>query len=468
MKRSQTGRLGLLVVMLAQLMVTLDATVVNVALPKIDAGLHFHGAALSWVLNAYVLAFGGLLLLGGRLGDSYGRRRVLLVGLALFTAASLAGGFAQSPAELIIARVVQGVGAALGAPSALALVTGSAADEADRHRRLALFTAVSVSGGSVGLVLGGLVTEAISWRWTLFINVPIGLIALTAAPRLIAETPAHRGRFDMVGAITAVGTATGAVYAIINASSHGWASPATLIAFLAAAVSLIVLLAAESRVPDPMLRLGLLRHRSRVAALIVVTLAFGAQNGMFFLIVQYLQLQSGFSPLRAGAAFLPLTLGVLAMSRVVARLVARFGARRLVLVGVTLLSASFLSMSFVPAHGPYAVWLFLPLAVNGLGMGALFMPAASLVVADVPSHETGAASGLLQTTQQLGGAIGLAVIASVYTAAHHGASFVDGITPALLTATGLSLSGALIVALLVPRQRVTPAGAAPIPEKEHV
>jgi EmrB/QacA subfamily drug resistance transporter len=455
----------LALILTAQLMMTLDATVVNVALPRIDTGLHFSTGSLSWVLNAYTLTFGGLLLLGGRLGDAYGRRRVMLTGLALFTGASLLGGFALSPAWLIATRAVQGVGAALAAPSALTLAKRTARDERERHRALALFNAVSVSGGSVGLVVGGLVTQFISWRWTLFINVPIGATVLLFAPRLVAEASRHRSQFDVIGAFSAVGAATGLVYAVTEAPAKGWSSPETITGFAVAAVLFVVLGRTESRVPDPVLRPALLRDRSRVASLTLVTLAFGAQSGMFFLMVQYVQRVLGLRPLEAGLAFLPLTLGVLGVSRVIPRLAGRFGARAMVLFGASLLTIGMGWLIAIRSGSTYPGTVFVPLLLIGAGVGSLFTPAAAFVVGGVRPSEAGAASGLLQTTQQLGGAIGLAIVASVYAAGASPHAFLPGLRPALATGTGLVAAGIAAFAVLA-RQRPPEADGAELTEPQ--
>lgn len=313
---SRRAAIGIAVVLVAQLMLLLDSTIVNVALPKISTDLGFGPASLSWVLNAYTLAFGGLLLLGGRLGDAFGRLKVFEAGLALFTLSSLLGGLAQSPTMLIAARAAQGIGAALTAPGVLALVTTSARDEAARHRALALFSAVSVGGGTLGLVLGGLVTEYGSWRWTLFINVPIGIAVLALARRFVTETPRHPGRFDFIGAVTATGAAIAVVWALTEAPDKGWTSPQTIGGLVLAAALATVLARTERRVTHPLLRPDLLRGRRRIGGLVIVTLVFGAQISTLFLLVQYLHEVLAFSPLVAGLAFLPMTLAIFGLSRI--------------------------------------------------------------------------------------------------------------------------------------------------------
>ena len=306
---------GIAIVLVAQLMIVLDATVVNVALPRIDADLSFGPAALSWVLNAYTLAFGGLLLLGGRLGDVFGRLRAFQVGLAIFTVASALGGFAQTPGQLVATRALQGVGAALAAPSVLALLTTSAPDEAARNRAFALFGAVSSGGASIGLILGGLLTDVGSWRWTLFINVPLGLVVLLLVGRFVDETPRRSGRFDLVGAASATIGAVSLVWALIGAPEHGWGSARTIGGFVLGAALLLLLARTETRHPHPMVQPHLVRSRRRVGALAAMALIIGANLSMFFLVVQYIQLVLGFGPLATGIAFLPFSLGIFGMSR---------------------------------------------------------------------------------------------------------------------------------------------------------
>jgi EmrB/QacA subfamily drug resistance transporter len=440
---------GIAIVLVAQLMLVLDMTVVNVGLPAIDADLGFGPANLSWVLNAYSLAFGGLLLLGGRLGDVYGRLRVFEIGLALFTASSLLGGLAQSPGWLVAARATQGIGAALAAPGVLALLTTSAPDQAARNRALALFAAVSSGGASLGLLLGGFVTDVGSWRWTLFINVPIGIAVLALARRFVTETPSRPGRFDVVGAVTSTLGAVSIVWALIGAPEHGWTSARTIGGLVVGGLLLLALAATERRVAHPMLRPELLRSRSRIGALAVMTMVVGAQFSMFFLVVQYFQQVLDFGPMASGFAFLPLTLGIFAVSRVTPRLMATFGARPLLLVGTLGLAGSFVWLSDVSTSSAYATAVLGPMLLNGASAGLVFMPVTATVLTGVEPEHAGAASGLLQTTQQLGGAVGLAVIVSVYAAGAVPGEFVPGARGAFLTSATMALlafgSAALIL-----------------------
>lgn len=443
---------GIAIVLVAQLMLVLDATVVNVALPRIDTDLGFGPASLSWVLNAYTLAFGGLLLLGGRLGDVRGRLRLFEIGLALFTLASALGGLAQTPGQLVAARAAQGVGAALAAPSVLALLTTSAPDEAARNRAFALFAAVSSGGASIGLLLGGLLTDVGSWRWTLFINVPIGIVVLVLARRFVDETERRPGRFDVVGAVTATLGAVSIVWALIGSPEHGWTSARTLGGFAFGAALIAILVVTERRVAHPMVQPRLLRNRQRVGGLAMMALVVGGQLSMFFLVVQYLQRVLGFGPMASGLAFLPLSLGIFAMSRVTPSLVARFGTRPLMIVGSTGLATSFVLLSTAGVGDTYLGAVFAPMLLNGLSAGLVFMPVTATILAGVEPEHAGAASGLLQTTQQLGAAVGVAAIVSVYAAGAVPGEFVPGAQAAFLTAATFSAL-ALLVAVVVLRPR---------------
>ena len=457
--------LGAAIVLIAQLMLILDTTIVNVALPRIDDGLGFGASRLSLVVNGYGLAFGAFMLVGGRLGDLYGRRRVFQLGLAVFTLSSLLGGLAQSPQWLIAARAVQGVGGALIAPGVLALLTTSATDETARNRALARFSAVGIGGGALGLLLGGVLTQYASWRWTLLVNVPLGVAVLLCVPGLVAETPRRRQPFDLAGAALTVAASVSVVWGLIGAPEHGWSSPRTLGALIAGAALVAVLAATERRVGSPLLDPALLHDRGRVGALIVTTVVFAGQFAMFFLGAQYVQRVLGLSPLAAGAAFLPMTAGILASSRFVPRLVGRFGARALLLTGTTALVVCFAWLSLADAHSSYWTAVFGPVLLNGLAAGLTFMPAASLVLGRVAPEQAGAASGMLQTVQQLGGALGLAVIASVYAGQSVPGQFVPGFGPALLTCSGFALLSVLTALLVVPargRDSGEPSTAAPV------
>lgn len=440
--------IAIALVLTAQLMLVLDATVVNVALPRIGTDLGFGPASLSWVLNAYALAFGGLLVLGGRLGDAYGRLRMFEIGLAVFTAASIAGGLAQSPEMLLGARALQGLGAALAAPSTLALLTTSAKDEPGRLRALALFGAVSSGGLSLGLLLGGVVTDLGSWRWTLFINVPIGLVVLGLVGRFVTETARQRGRFDVLGALTATGGAVVIVWSLIGAPEHGWGSTRTLAGLALGALLLVGLVLAERRVAHPLIAPALLRDRSRVGALIAMALVVGGQLSMFYLVVQFTQRVLGFGPLAAGLAFLPLSLTVFTMSRFSPRLVGRFGPTRMLMLGSLGLVGGYLWLSRADEATTYASGVLGPMLLIGLSMALCFMPITSLALAGVEPAQAGSASGLLQTTQQLGSAVGIAVIVSVYAGNAVPGQFVPGLAQAMTASAVFAALTFLVAATL--------------------
>jgi EmrB/QacA subfamily drug resistance transporter len=448
-RSSRAGNAGLWLVMLAQLMLVLDATVVNVALPHIAVDLRFSPAQLSWVLNAYALAFGGVLLLGGRVGDVLGRRRTFLMGVGAFTAFSLLGGLAASPVVLVVARALQGLGAAFAAPSVLALVTTSAKDDGARHRALALFSAIASMGGALGLILGGILTDAANWRWTLFINVPIGALILVAVPRLVDETPRRSGRFDVLGAVTATGGAVAIVWALLQAADFGWADARTIGGLAVGAALLAALGVTELRVAHPLLRPELLRSPSRLSALAAMAATFGGMLAMFFLMVQYLEDVLRLSPLVTGLAFLPMPLSIFAVSRIISRLVERFGPERLVTAGALLRVVGFLPLTQLGPGTPFAV-IVGALLCTGISAGLTFMPLTTLALRDVEPEHAGAASGLFQTMQQLGGAVGLAIVASTYAAFAVPGDFLAGGRAGFVSAailSGLALIAAVALSL---------------------
>ncbi|MCW2759130.1 MAG: major facilitator superfamily 1 [Nocardioidaceae bacterium] len=451
-RKRRRATIGLFLVLGAQLMLVLDASVVNVGLPRIAADLHFDPASLSWVLNIYALAFGGLLVLGGRLGDAFGRLRAFEVGLVVFTLASALGGLAPTAGLLLAARALQGVGAALAAPSTLALLTSNAPDEPSRLRALGLFGAVSSAGLSVGLILGGVLTDVGSWRWSLFINVPVGIAVVTLTRRFVTETVRRPVRFDVLGAIAATGGAVSIVWSLLGAPEHGWGSGRTLGGLAAGAVLLVALALIERRVSSPLLPPALLRHRPRVGALLAMALVVGAQFSSFYLLVQFLEGVLDLGPLATGAAFLPLTGMIFVMSRITPRLVPRIGAPRMLMIGTALAVLSFLWMSRLDGSSTYPVALLAPLVLNGIGMGMVFMPITATVLGGVSPEDAGSASGLLQTTQQLGAAVGSAVIVSVF-ADHAGGTLVSGLHPAFMVATTFALGAFAIGGALVLSER---------------
>lgn len=460
---SRRPAIGLALVLAVQLMLILDMTVVNVALPRIRTDLGFTPSALSWVLNAYTLAFGGLLLLGGRLGDVYGRRRTFLVGLGIFTVGSLLGGLAPTSELLVLARAGQGVGAAIAAPSVLALLTTAAPDQAARNRALALFSAVSSAGGSLGLILGGGLTGYASWRWSLFINVPLAVVVLLLVPRFVAETPRQRGRFDIVGAVTATLGSASLVFGFINAPDHGWSSAGTIGAFALAVVLLTTFVANERRVRAPLLALGLLRSRMRTGAVLVMALFVGAQFAFFFFTVQFMQAVLGYGALRSGFAFLPLTLLIFATSRITPRLVGRFGVRPLIMTGLVLVAVANLWLARLGPSSSYLPHLLGPMILTGVGAGLGFMPLTVAVLSDVEPEHAGTASGLLQMAQQIGGSLGLAVLVTVYASQTVPGQVVTGMSSSFRTAAGFIVVALMLAGVLLGRPQ--PGHAAEVTEE---
>ncbi|MFE2068761.1 MFS transporter [Streptomyces sp. NPDC059467] len=407
-------RSALLVIVTAYMMVGVDSTVVNVALPDIQQDLGFSRTGLSWVLNAYTLAFGGLLLLGGRVGDIVGRRRTLGTGALLFALSSLLGGIAGAGGWLLAARALQGVGAALIAPSTLALITTNFPPGPRRHHALSVYSSMAGIGGSAGLVLGGMLTSWASWRWALLINVPIGIALFLALPRFVTETPRHAGRFDLAGALTGTAGTTSLVYAFIRVSEEGWSDTQALLGFSCAVALLFGFALIESRAGQPIMPLGLFADRDRAGGYLTVMLLPAGMFGAFYFLTLICQQVLEYSPLRAGFAFLPMTLTMFAVVRVLPRLLARFGAKPLLLTGIVLLAvAGGWLWRLRPGDG-YATGLLGPLLLLGAGVGLSFMPLNATILARIEPREAGAASGLLQTLQWLGGTLGLAVLVTVY------------------------------------------------------
>jgi EmrB/QacA subfamily drug resistance transporter len=418
--RSGGRRLGvaLLVIAAAQLMVVLDATIVNVALPHVQRALGFSGGGLEWVVNAYALAFGGLLLLGGRAGDLLGRRRMFIAGLLLFAVASLAGGLATSQAWLLAARAVQGAGAAIVAPAALSLIATTFPEGPPRSRAMGVYAAMSVVGGSVGLLVGGLLVSYASWRWVLFVNVPIGIAVALAAPWALPDVARRPGRFDLPGAVTGTAGIAALVYGLSNAAtspdgtSH-WAD-AKVIATLSAAVALLAAFVfIEARTRNALLPLRLLRNRDRAGANLMLLGVGTALFSVFFFMTLFVQDVWGYSAIRTGVAFLPLLGGVLALSGAASQLVARIGARPLLVTGAAACAGGLYWLSLITEHGTYAGGLLGPILVIGAGLGCMFVPLTLVSLAGVPDADSGVASSLLNTGEQVGGAIGLAVLGTV-------------------------------------------------------
>ncbi|MCM3920717.1 MFS transporter [Frankia sp. AiPs1] len=419
-QEARRARIALVTIVTCQLMLVLDITIVNVALPRIRESLGFTATDLAWVINAYTLAYGGLLLLGGRAGDLLGRRATLLGGIALFTVASLLGGLSTAPWMLVAARVGQGVGAACASPNALALIAANFPPGPARTRAMGAWAAVAGVGGSIGLIAGGMLTTWLSWRWVMFINVPFGLAILLLAPRFLRTPPRREGRFDVAGALcSVVGLASG-VYGFLRASAAGWADGRTLGAFLLAVLALAALVVVESRAAQPVVPLRLIAEASRARTYLLLLLLTGSMLSMFFFGTQVLQEVLGLSALRAGLAFLPLSLGILVSASRASRLLPRVGPKPLMLVGAALSTGAMLWLAQVSATSSYTSVVLGPLLLFGAGLGLLFVPLSVSLVAGVPAEHSGAAASMMVTTQQVGGSLGLAVLVTVFgSAARH-------------------------------------------------
>src|SRR5438132_2491919 len=409
---------ALVVLCLGQLMIVLDVTVVNVALPTIQRQLHFSQASLAWVVNAYLLTFGGLMLLAGRMGDIVGRKKIFVAGITAFTVASLLCGLANSEGLLIAARFVQGAAAAFMASMILGILVVMFPEPRDRGVAMSLYAFVASSGGSIGLLVGGLLTETLSWHWIFFINLPIGLIALLFGVVLIEQSPGlgFRHGVDLLGAMLAVAAPTLAVYTIVKASEWGWASDRT-IAFGAGALALLgAFLFTEARVRNPLMPLRIFRSRTRSVANSVRALFAVGMFGAFFMGALYFQHVLGYSAIQTGLAFLPLnlTIGVFSLG-ITARIMARIGLKATFIPGLVLVGLALVLFSRMPVHGEYIADVLPPMLEFGLGAGLGFAPGVSLAMADAGPSEAGAASGLANVTLQLGAALGLAVLASIST-----------------------------------------------------
>ena len=410
--------LALFVIATAQLMVILDSAIVNVALPHIQRALGFTGNGLEWVVTAYAVTFGGLLLLGGRSGDLLGRRRIFIAGLLLFSGASLLGGFATSQSWLLAARAIQGVGGAMVAPTALALITTTFPQGPQRNRAMGVYAAMSGGGAALGLIAGGLLTTYLSWRWVLFVNVPIGIVTAIAARYVLTESTRRRGRFDLPGAIAVTAGVALLVYGLSNAStdqqgvSH-W-TDAKVLASLAAAVVLLVAFALiEWRSKHALMPVRILANRSRTGAYLVMLILATAMFGIFFFLTIFVQEVLGYSALRSGLAFLPFAGVVVVASGIVSQIISRTGARPLMIGGAAITAGGMFWFSHLTIHSGYVGGLLGPMLVTSVGLGMLFVPVSLVALTQVRGEDSGVASSLLNTGQQVGGAIGLAALGTV-------------------------------------------------------
>ena len=405
--------LGLL--SLAQFVVVLDASIVNVALPSIGRALDFSQSNLAWVVNAYVLTFGGFLLLGGRMADLLGRRRVFMGGLILFALASLAGGFAETEGQLIAARAVQGLGAAILSPAALSIVTTMFRDGAERNKALGVWGAVAGSGGAAGVLLGGVLTDTLGWEWVLWVNVPIGIGAAAVTPALIAESrsTSQTRHFDAWGAITVTAGLSILVYALVDATDVGWGSAQTIGLLALSAALLAAFVAIELRSSAPLVPFRIFRLRTLTGANVVGLLVGASLFSMFFFISLYMQQVLGFSAIKSGFSYLPLALTIIVSAGIASQLVTRIGFKPVLITGMAFVAAGLLWFSQVSTDGSYASDVLGPSLLAAVGLGFSFVTTTIAAVSGVEERESGLASGLINTSQQIGGALGLAVLATI-------------------------------------------------------
>jgi len=463
--------LALAVIGVAQLMIILDASIVNIALPHAQAALHIRDADRQWALTAYTLTFGGLLLLGGRVTDYVGRKRTFLIGLGGFAAASALGGAAQSAGWLFAARGVQGVFAALLAPAVLSLITTTFTEARERARAFAVYGAISGTGAALGLIAGGALTEFLSWRWTLFVNAPIAVAVAFASLPLLRESRAAGDRqLDVPGAVIATAGLALLVYGFTEASLHGWTAAFTLTLIGVAVVLLVGFVAWEGRAANPMLPLRIVLDRNRGGSYLSFFLTTIAMFATFLFLTYYFQDVLGYSALRAGVAFLPFPAGIIASSTIASRTLPRFGPRVLAAAGFVLAALGMLWLTQLSPDSSYAAHVVPAEILISLGMGHIFVPLSSTALLGVPDHDAGAASALVNTAQQVGGSLGVAFLNTIATsatasyAASHGGPSTAAVVHGFTTAFGIDV-GILVVALaavvsLVRWHTAAPAGAA--------
>lgn len=452
--------IALAVLAVAQFMVVLDASIVNVALPSIQRDLGFSESSLQWVVNAYTLVFGGFLLLGGRAADLFGRRRIFIVGLALFSVASLAGGFATTSGQLIAARAVQGLGAAIVSPAALSIVTTTFTEGAERNKALGIWGALAGAGGAVGVLMGGMLTEWAGWEWVLFVNVPIGVTAAVVAPRFVRESRSHeKTSMDVAGAVSVTAGLVVLVYALVDANDAGWGSAQT-IGLLALSVALIAaFVAIELRTKHPIMPLTIFRNRNVASADAVALLVGASLFSMFFFISLYLQQVLGFSALDAGLSYLPLSAAIILSAGGASQLVTRVGPKPVLVSGLVLTTIGLVLFTQISANGSFAGDVLLPSVIVAVGLGLSFVSLTILAVAGISHDEAGMASGLLNTSQQVGGALGLAVLSTVASsyisgqAAGGPAVLTEAFQRAFAVGAGFAALGVILAVLVVPRVR---------------
>jgi len=467
--RAGPGWLVLSLVLVGQFMVVLDASIVNVALPSIQRDLHFSTTSLQWIVNAYTLTFAGFMLLGGRAADLFGRRKIFLLGLTLFTASSLVGGMAQNESWLVTARAAQGLGAAILAPATLTILTATFAEGPARARALGAWSAVSSAGASAGALFGGILTEYLSWRWILFVNVPIGVVALVMARRFVPESKAevtHR-HLDLAGAVTVTAGLVALVYAIVRTETYSWGSAEVLVPLAFGLGLLAFFVYLQARVSKaPLVPLRIFRLRSVAGGNLVMFLMFGALFGSWYFETLFMQHVLGYSPLQAGLAFLPQTLLIAAGAQVTARLVPRFGPRPLIVLGTLVAAAGLGWLAMISPQSTFVGELLGPFLLIGLGMGLAVTPIAVAGTSGVPVQDAGLASGLLNTSRTVGASLGLAALATLAadhtssvlagvlpTRAHVASALTDGYALAFAVAAGLLVATAAVAMATLPSMR---------------
>ncbi len=458
-KRAKNLALALLA--MAQFVVVLDASIVNVALPSIGTDLDFAQEDLSWVVNSYTLVFGGFLLLGGRLADLLGRRRMFIWGMWLFALASLAGGLAQTDLMLIVARSFQGLGAALISPAALAIVTTTFAEGAERNKALGVWGAVAGSGGAAGVLLGGILTDSLGWEWVLFVNVPIGIAAALVAPRILLESrDRSRSSFDIAGAVSVTAGLSLLVYALVDANNAGWGSTQTLVLGGVAIALLAAFVAIEQRTRFPLVPFSIFKLRTLRGANVIGLLLGMSLFSMFFFISLYMQQVLDYEPLEAGLAYLPLAGLIVLSAGAASALVTRIGFKPPLVAGLLMIAGALVWFAQVSATGgTYVGDILFPSMLAGVGLGLAFVPVTIAAVTGISGEEAGLASGLINTSQQVGGALGLAVLATVATGTTNdvfasgernpAVALTEGFQDAFLVGAGMALLAAVLAAVLI-------------------
>jgi EmrB/QacA subfamily drug resistance transporter len=438
-RRTAHPGLVLLVIAGAQMMVVLDGTIVNIALPSMGKYFDKSQTDMTWALNAYTLAFGGLLLLGGRMGDIFGRRRMFIFGLGLFTLGSFLAGIAPNFGLLLTGRAIQGVGGAIASPTALSLITTEFEEGEARTKALGVYAAVSGAGAALGLLLGGILTNYLSWRWVLFVNVPIGIALMTGAFLYLHESDRLKGKFDFVGALLSVAGMVATVYGFIHVAHTGWSNTETFVVFASAIVLLVGFVYYEARVvAEPMMPMRIFENRNRGGAYLVMFVVGAAMFGMFYFITFFIQGVRDYSALKSGFAFLPVALTIGITSQIVARILGRVGIKPLLITGTILITLALLWFSTVDPHSGYVTKLLPGMIVLAVAMGCLFVPLTSAAVSQVANTDAGLASALLNVGQQVGGALGLSVMTTVFGTAgrNYASSHSHALQNQLVQATG--------------------------------